>query len=62
MPSFGRRHLEAGVLTDRATLGHLAHYVRSLSPEDPPGITEVVRGVLFEDVPLPSSVADEAVG
>ena len=29
------------------------------SPEDPPGITEVVRGVLFEGVPLPASVSDE---
>ena len=38
----------------------IAHYVRSLSPEDPPGVTEVVRGVLFEDVPLPLSVDDEA--
>ena len=38
----------------------IAHYVRSLSPDDPPGITEVVRGVLFEDGPPPSSVDDEA--
>ena len=51
--------ISAGVLTTEQ-LWALAHYVRSLSPDDPPGITEVVRGVLFEDVPLPSSVADEA--
>ena len=42
------------------SLWAIAHYVRSLSPEDPPGVTEVVRGVLFEGVPLPSSVDDEA--
>jgi mono/diheme cytochrome c family protein len=49
----------AGVITNDQ-LWAIAHYVRSLSPEDPPGITEVVRGVLFEDVPLPASVEDEA--
>ena len=49
----------AGVLTYEQ-VWVVAHYVRSLAPDDPPGITEVVRGVLFEDVPLPSSVDDEA--
>ena len=49
----------AGIITDDQ-LWAIAHYVRSLSPEDPPGITEVVRGVLFEGVPLPASVSDEA--
>ena len=49
----------AGILTDE-DLWAIAHYVRSLSPEDPPGITEVVRGVLFEDDPIPSSVNDES--
>ena len=49
----------AGVLTYEQVWA-VAHYVRSLAPDDPPGITEVVRGVLFEDVPLPSSVDDEA--
>ncbi len=49
----------AGVITNDQ-LWALAHYARSLSPEDPPGITEVVRGVLFEDAPIPSSVNDEA--
>ena len=53
--------MSAGILTDEE-LWALAHYVRSLSPEDPPGITEVVRGVLFEGVPLPASVNDEAWG
>ena len=48
----------AGVITDEQ-LWAIAHYVRSLAPEDPPGITEVVRGVLFEDAPLPSSVGDD---
>jgi mono/diheme cytochrome c family protein len=55
-------------LADVVTAGELtydqiwsiAHYARSLSPDDPPGITEVVRGVLFENAPLPSSVDDEA--
>ncbi len=51
--------ITAGVITSDQ-LWAIAHYVRSLAPEDPPGITEVVRGVLFEDVPLPSSVGDEA--
>ena len=58
MPNFGDI-IEAGVITDDQ-LWAIAHYVRSLAPEDPPGITEVVRGVIFEDVPLPSSVGDEA--
>ena len=49
----------AGVLTYEQVWA-VAHYVRSLAPDDAPGITEVVRGVLFEDVPLPSSVDDEA--
>ena len=51
--------ITAGVITDEQ-LWAIAHYVRSLSPEDPPGITEVVRGVLVEGVPLPASVNDEA--
>ena len=51
----------AGVLTYEQVWA-VAHYVRSLAPDDPPGITEVVRGVLFEDAPLPSSVDDEAWG
>jgi len=50
--------ITAGVITDEQ-LWAIAHYVRSLSPDDPPGITEVVRGVLFEGVPLPASVSDE---
>ena len=50
--------ITAGVITEDQ-LWAIAHYVRSLSPDDPPGITEVVRGVLFEDAPLPSSVNDE---
>ena len=51
--------ITAGEMT-HDQLWAIAHYVRSLSPDDPPGITEVVRGVLFEDAPLPSSVDDEA--
>ena len=58
MPSFADV-IAAGEITD-ADLWAIAHYVRSLSPDDSPGITEVVRGVLFEDAPLPSSVDDEA--
>ena len=49
----------AGVLTYEQVWA-VAHYVRSLAPDDPPGITEVVRGVLFENAPLPASVDDEA--
>ncbi len=51
--------ITAGEMT-HDQLWAIAHYVRSLSPEDPPGVTEVVRGVLFEGVPLPLSVDDEA--
>ena len=55
-------------LADVVTAGELtydqiwaiAHYTRSLSPDEAPGVTEVVRGVLFENAPLPSSVDDEA--
>jgi len=57
MPSFADV-ISAGEMTNDQ-LWAIAHYVRSLSPEDPPGITEVVRGVLFEDAPIPSSVNDE---
>ena len=58
MPNFGDL-IGAGVITDDQ-LWALSHYVRSLAPEEAPGISEVVRGVLFEDTPLPSSVGDEA--
>jgi DMSO reductase family type II enzyme heme b subunit len=57
MPSFADV-ISAGEMTNDQ-LWAIAHYVRSLSPENPPGITEVVRGVLFEDAPIPSSVNDE---
>ncbi|MDE0650176.1 MAG: c-type cytochrome, partial [Gammaproteobacteria bacterium] len=56
MPSFTDL-IDAGVITDEQ-LWNLAHYVRSFAPEDPPGITEVIRAGLVEDAPLPDGVDD----
>ncbi len=59
MPSFSDL-LDAGFMTDDQLWG-LAHYVRSLAPERPPAITEVIRaGLVPEGATLPSTVADEA--
>ena len=56
MPSFTDL-IDAGVITDEQ-LWNLSHYVRSFAPEDPPGITEVIRAGLVEDAPLPQGVDD----
>lgn len=58
MPNFGDV-VDAGVITDDQ-LWAVAHYVRSLAPEEAPGISEVVGAVLLEDTALPTSVTDEA--
>ena len=56
MPGFSDL-IEAGVITDDQ-LWNLSHFVRSLAPEDPPAITEVIRAELVDETPLPSSLAD----
>lgn len=56
MPSFSDL-IDASVLTDDQ-LWALAHYVRSLAPEEAPGITEVVRAELLEDATLPTALDD----
>jgi mono/diheme cytochrome c family protein len=57
MPSFADL-VDADVITDDE-LWHVAHYVRSLSPESEPEIGDVVRATRVEGV-LPSSPADSA--
>jgi mono/diheme cytochrome c family protein len=57
MPSFGDL-VEAEVLTERE-LWHLAHFVRSLSPDEAPVARDVVRAGLV-DGPLPDSPSDSA--
>lgn len=57
MPNFSDL-IDADVMTDDQ-LWALAHYVRSLSPDEAPGINEVVRAGLLEDATLPTSVGDE---
>ena len=57
MPNFSDV-LDAGVITEEE-LWAVAHYVRSLSPEEVPGISEVVQARLIEDLDVPRSVADE---
>ncbi len=56
MPNFSDL-IDAEVITDDQ-LWALAHYVRSLSPEEAPGIEEVVRAELLEDAALPITVDD----
>ncbi len=51
--------LDAGVWTEEQ-LWNLAHYVRSLAPEDPPAITEVIGAERLEDAAVPTSVDDPA--
>jgi mono/diheme cytochrome c family protein len=59
MPSFSDL-LDADFMTD-AQLWSVAHYVRSLSPERPPSVTEVIRaGLVPEDGEVPSTVDDPA--
>ncbi|MBH15805.1 MAG: hypothetical protein CME30_00805 [Gemmatimonadetes bacterium] len=60
MPNFSDV-LNAGVITDEE-LWAMAHYVRSLAPEDVPGISEVVQAKLLieESAEVATSVGDEA--
>lgn len=59
MPNFSDV-LNAGVITDDE-LWAVAHYVRSLAPEDVPGISEVVlANLLTEGVELATSFDDQA--
>jgi DMSO reductase family type II enzyme heme b subunit len=57
MPSF--HDLIASEFMTEEQLWHVAQYVRSLSPEEPPRVNEVVRGARIEGE-LPGSVDDEA--
>jgi mono/diheme cytochrome c family protein len=57
MPSF--HDLIASEFMTEDQLWNVAHYVRSLAPEEPPRVSEVVRGARVEGE-LPASVDDEA--
>ena len=57
MPSFTDQ-IEAGLMTDQE-LWRIAQYVRSLSPEEPPRVREVVRAAQVQGE-LPASVDDSA--
>ncbi|HEX7090930.1 MAG TPA: c-type cytochrome [Longimicrobiales bacterium] len=57
MPSFSDL-LDAGYMTE-AQLWNLAHYVRSLSPAEPPRVRDVIRAARIEGA-LPSSADDSA--
>lgn len=57
MPSF--HDLIASDFMTEDQLWNVAHYVRSLAPEDPPRASEVVRGARVEGE-LPATVDDEA--
>lgn len=57
MPSFADL-VDAGVLTDEG-LWNLAHYVRSLAPEEAPAVSDVVRAARMEGE-LPASPSDSA--
>ena len=57
MPSYADL-VDAGVLTDEQ-LWQLAMHVRSLAPEDAPGVRDVVRAALVDGA-LPSSPSDDA--
>lgn len=50
--------IESGIITEEQ-LWQVALYVRSLSPDRPPRVPDVIRAALV-DGPLPSSVADPA--
>ena len=56
MPTFSDI-VDAGVITNE-DLWSLAHYVRSLSPEEEPSVEEVVTAKLLTDTPLPQTVED----
>lgn len=57
MPTFDDL-IASNVLTDDQ-LWSLAHYVRSLSPEDPPATREVITAALLTEGELPGSPTDE---
>ncbi len=56
MPNFSDL-IDAQVITDDQ-LWALAHYTRSLAPEEAPGINEVIRASLLEDEALPTNLDD----
>ena len=56
MPNFSDL-IDAEVMTDDQ-LWALAHYVRSLAPEEAPGIEEVVKAELLDAAALPTTVDD----
>ncbi|MEE2847056.1 MAG: c-type cytochrome [Gemmatimonadota bacterium] len=58
MPTFADI-VDAGVITDEQLWG-LAHYVRSLSPEETPEVREVVSARRITDGTVPETVGDEA--
>lgn len=58
MPSFSDL-VESGFMTDEQ-LWNLAHYVRSLSPETPPRVRDVIRAAQVDDGALPTSPDDSA--
>ena len=57
MPNFSDV-IDGGIISDDQ-LWAVAHYVRSLAPEEEPRVTEVVRAQLLEETTLPTSVTDE---
>ena len=57
MPSF--QDLIAAEFMTEEQLWHVAQYVRSLAPEEPPQVSEVVRAARIEGE-LPASVDDPA--
>ncbi len=60
MPSFSDL-LDAGFMTDEQ-LWNLAHYVRSLSPEEPPRVREVIRVERVDAGGVPTSLDDAQWG
>ena len=58
MPTFSDI-VDAGVITDDDLWG-LAHYVRSLSPEESPEVREVVAAGMITDGTVPQTVTDPA--
>jgi len=58
MPTFADI-VDAGVITDEQLWG-LAHYVRSLSPEETPEVREVVSARRITGATVPETVSDEA--
>jgi mono/diheme cytochrome c family protein len=57
MPGF-KDLIDGGIITEDQ-LWNLAHYVRSLSPEETPPLTEVIPAALLEEGDLPATPDDE---